>query len=391
MTSYGTRFSTVSAPSSNGEQTNFHRDLPNKVEALDGLRGVAILVVVCSHLRSIVSDDPNFYELTPWNIVNQLVSRGFLGVDLFFVLSGFLISSLLLKIDFRGSKHPLRTFYFHRFLRLFPALFALLIASFIVSYFEKYPLSDQWATTWPALLFVSNWNFQWNFFNFQVDLVHLWSLAVEEQFYILWPFILMSLRLCRIPRWLYFFVLSGAITWVCIHRIGLWDSGKSYIFLYSQTDTRIDSILVGCLFAFIYRYINFSATKVKWMGFIACVILLPFSYLFADYSEPNLFKGGFTFIAILIGIFILACTTTQSIATKILRHKALTNLGRMSYGLYLWHMLIFRLSERHLNIGSNSFRILATTCFTLLTAQFSWRYIEQPFINLKNRRFQEFP
>jgi peptidoglycan/LPS O-acetylase OafA/YrhL len=220
--------------------------------------------------------------------------------------------------------------------------------------------------------------------------LHTWSLAVEEQFYIFWPFILMSLRLCSIPRWLYFFVLSGAITWVCIHRIGLWDSGKSYIFLYSQTDTRIDSILVGCLFAFIYRYINFSATKVKSMGFIACVILLPFSYLFADYSEPLLYKGGFTFIAILIGICILACTTSESIATKILRHKALTNLGRMSYGLYLWHMLIFRLSERHLNIGSNSFRILATTCFTLLIAQFSWRYIEQPFINLKNRRFQEF-
>jgi peptidoglycan/LPS O-acetylase OafA/YrhL len=380
----------VSAPSSNGEQTNFHRDLPNNVEALDGLRGVAILVVVCSHLRSIVSDDPNFYELTPWDIVNQILSRGFLGVDLFFVLSGFLISSLLLKIDFRGSKHPLRTFYIHRFLRLFPALFALLLASFIVSYFEKYPLSDQWATTWPALLFVSNWNFQWNFFHFQTDLVHLWSLSVEEQFYIFWPLILLSLRLIRLPRWLYFFILSGAITWVCIHRIGLWNSGKSYVFLYSQTDSRIDSILVGCLFAFIYRYINFSVTKVKWMGFIACAIALPFSYQFADYSKPLLYKGGFTFIALLFGVGILACATSESVASKILRLKVLKNLGRISYGLYLWHMLIFRISERHFSFGSNSFRILMTTGFTLIIAQFSWQFIEQPFIKLKNRRFQDF-
>lgn len=388
MSSNGIRSSSASASSATGKTARFGRDLPFKVEALDGLRGVAILMVVFGHFHSIISADPDFYEVTPWVFANTVLSRGFLGVDLFFVLSGFLITSLLLRMSIQSPTYSLRQFYIRRVLRLFPALFALLMVSFIVAYLEKFPMSDQWATTWPALIFLSNWSLQWNLNHFQSDLGHLWSLAVEEQFYLFWPSVVLLVRWSRNPRWLAFFIVIFMISWVLFHRSQLWDSGEPWLFLYSQTDTRIESMLVGCFFAFVYRYANFSVSVVEWWGFIAFLILVPLAFQFADERQPFLYKGGFTLIAFGFGLIILACVSSDSVATKILRLPVLQWFGKVSYGLYLWHALIFRMAERHMNYGSVTFRIVAATVLSILIAHLSWRYIEQPFLQLKSRRFQ---
>jgi len=382
-------FNDVSASSPSSPSPRFTRELPHKVEALDGLRGIAILIVVCSHFRSIVSDDPYFDQVTPWVFVNTLFSRGFLGVDLFFVLSGFLITSLLFKIDVQKPKRSFGQFYMRRVLRLFPALFVLLLASFIISYFEKFSMSDQWKSTWPALLFVSNWNLQWNFFHFQSDIGHLWSLAVEEQFYIIWPSILLLHRMFRKSQWILSIAVTSMIIWIIFHRIDLLNSRKPWLFLYSQTDTRIDSMLVGCLAALFYRYVNLRPAIIKYAGFIAFLLVLPIAYQFADYKKDFLYRGGFTVIAILLAIIVLASVSREPSPRSFLELPILQWFGKVSYGLYLWHAFIFRVAERHFHFGSNSLRIALVTIFSLLVTQFSWKYIEQPFLKLKDRRFQD--
>ena len=379
----------MSAPLTTDSRTKLERDLPAKVEALDGLRGIAILLVLCCHFHAILDSDPKFVDITPWAPLNQLLLRGFLGVDLFFVLSGFLITSLLFKTNIQKPYESMRHFYIRRVLRLFPALFALLFASFIVSYFEKYSLSEQWTTTWSAVLFISNWNLKWNFGHIQSDLGHLWSLAVEEQFYLIWPSILIALRYFRSPRWMYFLVVTSLVTLVVLHRIELWNANEPWLFLYSRTDTRVDSMLVGCLVAFTYRYFDIDTKFLKALGVIATIVVIPLAYHYAGGTQGFLYKGGFTLFAVLFGLIILACVSCESVGTGFLSNRILKWFGKVSYGLYLWHVIIFRISERHFHFGSNAFRFVTTTVFSLLVAELSWRFIEQPFLRLKNRRYQE--
>lgn len=379
----------MSAPLTTDSRTKLERVLPVNVEALDGLRGIAILMVLCCHFHAILDSDPKFDELTPWGFVNKLLLRGFLGVDLFFVLSGFLITSLLFKTSIQNPFKSMRHFYIRRILRLFPALFALLFVSFIVSYFEKFPMKEQWTTTWPAILFISNWNLKWHFLHIQSDVGHLWSLAVEEQFYLIWPSILMTLRYFRSPRWTYFLVSTSLVALVVIHRFQLWNANEPWLFLYSRTDTRVDSMLVGCLVAFTYRYFQINTRVLKILGAIATIVVLPLAYRYAGGTQGFLYEGGFTLFAVLFGLIILACVSCESVGTKLLGSRILKWFGKVSYGLYLWHVIIFRVSERHFHYGSNSFRVATTTLFSLFVTELSWRFIEQPFLRLKNRRYQE--
>ena len=115
-------------------------DLPGHVPALDGIRGIAVLQVFVAHFHWIVSTDPYFNAVTPWHWLNKTLEPGFLGVDIFFVLSGFLITALLLKDRERNQPGMFRRFYVRRALRLLPALYAILIVDFFVARWEKFPM-----------------------------------------------------------------------------------------------------------------------------------------------------------------------------------------------------------------------------------------------------------
>ena len=360
-------------------------DLPGHVPALDGIRGIAVLQVFVAHFHWIVSTDPYFNAVTPWHWLNKTLEPGFLGVDIFFVLSGFLITSLLLKDRQRNQPGMFRRFYMRRALRLLPALYAILIASFFVALWEKFPMNIQWRTTWHALLYLNNWNVVWNPNAAQNDLGHLWSLAIEEQFYIVWPAILIGLVVLKVPHKAMMGLIAITIAVVAWHRNELWNQGVSWLFLYIRTDTRVDSLLVGALFALIYRHIRINRKLLNYSATIAF-----FGIVFIKYelsSGSFIYKGGFTVIAILTGIVVLAAAENVWRGNAVLTWKPLTILGKVSYGLYLWHMLIFQLMGRHFTWGPKSVRIVIGIMIVSAVTAVSWFFIEKPFLRLKDRRF----
>ncbi|MFZ9443898.1 MAG: acyltransferase family protein, partial [Ilumatobacteraceae bacterium] len=182
------------------KQSRTPRDLGRDVSALNGIRGLAILQVVLAHTHYLVNSDPQAVYMTNSWFVNRIFEPGYLGLDLFFVLSGFLISSLLLRdLADRSAGSGKRTttlryFYARRALRLLPALYVMLALDWVfVLISGDVSLHTQWRTTYSAVFYIANWATVWNLPATNPDLGHLWSLAVEEQFYIVWPLVILGL------------------------------------------------------------------------------------------------------------------------------------------------------------------------------------------------------
>jgi peptidoglycan/LPS O-acetylase OafA/YrhL len=369
--------------SNNPRKYNLPRDIPG----LQALRGIAVLAVVASHLHVSVSEDPYFATVTPWSWTNQALSRGFLGVDLFFVLSGFLITSLLFRDGEMNSAPMLRRFYARRALRLLPALYALLFTSLVIAIYESFPLEYQWNSTWRALLFMSNWKFQSVFLRTQDDIGHLWSLAVEEQFYIIWPLFFIFLR--RVwTHWITtVVVLSFIVLAIALYRDNLWNSEIPWLFIYPSTEARADAILIGCICAYVYRYLEIPPRLLQILGYTSAVTLLLVGYQYAIHDQKFLYKGGFTLIAILNGVIILATAKLPTFGGRMLHSKILKWWGQRSYGMYLWHFLVFRLLSRHNLFSPSLLRITVALTLSVAVTEASWRWIEQPFIRVKDRRF----
>jgi len=371
------------------------RELPNSVAALDGIRGLAIFQVVLGHLHYSVSTDPFFREVTPWNFVNRSLEPAYLGVDIFFTLSGFLITSLLLRdLSARGAAgrstgDVLRRFYARRALRLLPALYVLIAVTWIMVLWAGTSLASQWETTWTALLYVTNWHLLFGPFFTEagpnVDIGHLWSLAIEEQFYIVWPLALIGLLALRAKPRALLVVFAALTLLVCLHRINVYDSSDSWVYAYQRTDTRVDSMIVGAFFAVLHRHFRPHRLLVASSATVGLAGLFWVKY--ETPYDPEIFRSGFTIIAVCTGVCVLAAAQGGWFFCRLLSWRPLVVLGKVSYGLYLYHHLIFIAVGRHVSWGSNSFRILLAVAITSALTWLSWRFVEQPFLRLKNRRF----
>ncbi|CAB4543149.1 unannotated protein [freshwater metagenome] len=368
------------------------RNLPTHVPALDGIRGVAVLLVFISHFHWILSPDPFLAKVTPWHFINRTFEAGFLGVDIFFVLSGFLITSLLLKERFNNQSGMLSRFYKRRALRLLPALYAVLIVNFFVSRWENFPSDIQWRTTWHALLYLNNWNIVWNFGATQDDLGYLWSLGIEEQFYIVWPIVMIAIAALKIPPKIAVSLtalLAVVVTW---HRFDLWNNGVSWLFLYVRTDARVDSLLIGASFAYVYRHYRVPPKILNLLATSSFIGFIYIKYRFGSLPvHPFFFQGGFTVIAVLAGTIILAAAEGAWFANRILISRPLTIIGKVSYGLYLWHVPVFFVLGRHVTSGPKPLRILIGIVIASAVTSLSWYFVEKPFLNVKNRRYGNVP
>ncbi len=360
------------------------QDLIGHFPMLDGIRGIAVLQVFVAHLHHIVSPDPFFNKVTPWHWLNKTLEPGSLGVDIFFVLSGFLITSLLLKDDQRQRPVQLRHFYIRRALRLLPALYAILIFDYFIALWEKFPMNIQWRTTWNALLYLNNWSVVWHPMGLQNDLGHLWSLGIEEQFYIVWPVILILMLSLKVPQKIIMSLVTIAIAIVVWHRNDLWVQGVSWLDLYVRTDTRVDSLLVGALFAFGYRHYRVNTKFLSWIASMCFFGIVCIKY---NYGDAFRNQGGLTLVALLAGVVIWAAVENCWGGNRVLTWRPLMLLGKVSYGLYLWHFPIFLVVCRHFSSGPQSFRILIGVVISLAATAMSWFCIERPFLNLKDRRF----
>jgi peptidoglycan/LPS O-acetylase OafA/YrhL len=368
------------------------RNLPTHIPALDGIRGVAVMWVFTSHFHLIVSPDPFFKEVTPWEFINRTFDAGFLGVDIFFVLSGFLITSLLLKERSNNQSGMVSRFYKRRALRLLPALYALLIVNFFVSRWENFPMNIQWRTTWHALLYLNNWNIVWHPRATQNDLGHLWSLGIEEQFYIVWPIVMIVIAALKTPPKIAVFLTAIFAVIVAWHRLELWNHGASWRLLYVRTDARVDSLLIGASFAFVYRYYRVPSEILNFLATSSFIGLIYMTYRFGSVPlHPFLFQGGFTVIAVLAGTIILAATEGAWFANRILISRPLTIIGKISYGLYLWHLPVFVVLGRHVTSGPKPLRILIGIVIASAVTSLSWHFVEKPFLNIKNQRYGNVP
>lgn len=341
--------------------------------ALDGLRGIAILVVMAfnGHLL--------------W------MEGGFVGVDIFFVLSGFLITSILVQGYKRNSSIGLKQFYYRRALRLLPALFVLVL--FCIGYALLLQPVDKAFETLKGVLYtmfyVANWA--------QVPpnspgigpLSHAWSLSVEEQFYIIWPLLLMGVLRLK-SKGLALAVLSSIIAISVICSVLLWYAKVSYFRMYFGSDTRAHELLIGCVAALILTWgtirqsIRFqqtfhTAAAISFAGILLAIFLV-------RYNTAFVYNGGFTLVALGTAIVILDLLLFPSLLSRFFEIAPLVWIGKISYGLYLWHYPIFEASRRFFEGWMNPIldEVLGVVG-TFLVATASYYFIERPFLKLSRR------
>jgi peptidoglycan/LPS O-acetylase OafA/YrhL len=312
--------------------------------ALDGLRAVAIVLVVAVHAF-------------------RWPTGGYLGVDLFFVLSGFLITTLLLEEHRDTGRISLPQFYIRRARRLLPALFAMLAAYSVWSLIQglnptRYVLEGVFYCT----------NFFLAFQGQTSPVNHLWSLAEEEQFYLLWPVILIALLWFQLRlRWvgLFLVVVLGLLVW---NEVWLTKHGANGLRLDYGLDTRADGLAVGCLLAVCWG--RLPILMVRWLAVVAAPFV---GYLLVTLkpTEELLHLGRLAFISIWFAL-IVQLATSDGLVSYVLSFRPLVWLGGISYALYLWHLPVL-VAERQ-RLGA-----FACVVISIALAAISTRFVERPF------------
>lgn len=349
--------------------------------SLDGLRGIAIILVVCHH---------NF-DFT------SLFNFGWVAVDLFFVLSGFLITDILLQT--RQNKNFLLNFYIRRMLRIFPlyylvVLFFFLAVPFISQLHDQYNYyHDKQEMAWFHLL---NWQYIFNLRpNNNLLFNHFWSLSLEEQYYLTWPFvILLCKNLRRLARIMYIVIV------ICIvARIATWFYwGNGYTWFCFQYMSRFDGLCIGSLLA-IWRMNDRSTATLKFSRFACLMFVLHLSVLLISKTIlkglPHFVFFGYTTISIVFGAIILfAIGRTTALSKVMLQNRVLTYFGKISYGLYVFHwpiFIIFKLFlfEQLIAAGINNFTcwlLISTSAFAtaILVSTLSYTFFEKRILALKD-------
>jgi peptidoglycan/LPS O-acetylase OafA/YrhL len=341
---------------------------------------------------------------------------GFLGVEVFFVISGYLITLLLISEKERTSNVDMKQFWIRRARRLLPALFAMMIALTIwTALFERDALGKLRGDVIAAFFYVSNWYQIWTGAGYTAandfaPLRHLWSLAVEEQFYLIWPIVMFALlrggsrRIADISRYLVLAALAITVVTALLYYSGpigtpeVTPDAYWTIFgrpiskidaLYLATPTRAGGLLLGAAFAMIWRPVAVMRgplrTKgrlldvVALLGFVALGAMVWSMYLIdADGANAWVFRGGLLLCAIATLMMVSAVTHERAITSRVLSIPALLWIGTRSYGLYLYHWPIFQIMR---DIAGNKLKLheffvaMALTCFI---TELSYRFLETP-------------
>jgi peptidoglycan/LPS O-acetylase OafA/YrhL len=365
---------------------------PPRWPALDGLRAVAVLAVIIYHFG--------------------LLPGGYLGVDLFFVLSGFLITSLLIREwDRRRGHISFRDFYRRRVLRLFPALGCVIIVTvaligflelsrppsnrqYVAGTLEGLPLVATFAGNWARALDPAS-----SSLGSLGMLGHTWSLAIEEQFYLLWPALFVLLMHRRFSRGVMALSLALIALAEMVYRVAVAFAGYGSNRIYYGTDTHSDGLLIGCAIAFWLASNRSTRVQQAAGGLLKGATGLATAVLAAVFVLGNL-SGA----PIEISLAVLACgavlvgAVTERlpvILERLLSCEGAVLIGRRSYGLYLWHYIVLGAASALYPaeiLGPR--RIVAAVIIgalfimTFIVAELSYRFIELPALRLK-RRFRE--
>ena len=338
---------------------------------LDGLRAVAVVAVVAYHLE------------LPW-----APRGGAVGVTLFFSLSGYLITTLLLRELAGAGRVRLGAFYVRRALRLFPAL--LLVVGAVAAYAVVVEPPTSRARDLGGLPYVlgyvGNWHRAVEGFGSLGLLDHTWTLSVEEQFYVLWPPLLLGVLRWGSRRWCYVLLAVGCVGPLVV-RLLVWDGLGSAARVLNGTDTAADPLLMGCALA-----VALAVAGPERLRRVVAVAVWPATALLVADGvfrlDGNDLPTGVT-VTLLWGPAALGLASTVVVAAVVLRPPAwlatsgLRALGRISYGLYLWHYPVIRvLEERGPGELSGAGQLLAVAV-TLGAATASYALVERPLLRLK--------
>jgi len=351
------------------------------IPAIDGLRAVAVIAVMLYHLG------------VPW------IPGGFLGVDLFFVISGYVITRLLLDSIQRSGGLDLRAFYKSRLRRLLPPLaFMIVTTTLFIGVWAPDTIKRLLTDTPFSLLGVMNW---WLVFR-QADyfeaigrpplLQHTWSLGVEAQFYLVWPLILLLVlrQLGRkvIPAAALIIAIGSGVALFLVSLSVDSSSSQSISHVYFGTDTHSIGLFLGAALAVNWIPQNLKIDIAKraqdvidgigvfgFLGILAC-------FLFIDQGNPTLYKIAFPLAGIFGCAIIMSVVHPASRFAPLLQGKAILWIGERSYAIYLWHWIIFQVTRPSVDIAGASWALYALRVLIVFAlADISLRWVELPFRN----------
>jgi peptidoglycan/LPS O-acetylase OafA/YrhL len=324
--------------------------------ALDGLRAVAIVLVILTHCY------------------RQAFPGGWIGVDVFFVLSGYLITSILQKEIVATGRIAWGNFYARRFLRLTPALIVLVVFQLARAALSTNSEEIREATLIGAA-YLENWNTVAHF-GPQDLMGHTWSLATEEQFYWIWPLTLLFIVRRRPLVW-----IGLATVLMLTARILLWRYGASQDHLQFSLETRPVGLLIGCLLALIPAHRWPSLPSVVPLSLFGLLGLITMAYS-GDMRWPMIIAP---LVASMAAAGLIIASQPGSLASRAMSIPPLVYVGKISYGLYLYHWPIFLLGERWTVHSPFHLGAIGLVALIFAVAALSYEFIEKPFLRLKDR------
>jgi peptidoglycan/LPS O-acetylase OafA/YrhL len=338
---------------------------------LDGLRAVAVLAVVLYHLN------------VGW------ASGGLLGVGVFFVLSGYLITDLLLAEREREGAIALGRFWLRRARRLLPALWVMLVVVTLwIAFLDPAQLGGLRGALVAALLYFSNWWYAFQHVSYFASfgapspLGHLWSLAVEEQFYLLWPLLLILATRFLHRRWLLVGLVVAGVIASAWAMATIFQPGSDPTRVYEGTDTRAFQLLIGASLALVWpsrRLAPISALRRRGLDALGAVGMVVIVVMMMDTNEYEtfLYRGGMVILSLATVAVVAVLAHPSTLLGRILGAPPLRWIGVRSYGIYLWHYPIIVLTSPVVGTPG-PLLTLAQVGATVAVAALSWRFVEEP-------------
>lgn len=378
----------------NSTNTFSARTIGGRILGLDGVRGLAILIVATHNIGSF--EQPA--DSLAIKLLRVFFGAGWVGVTLFFVLSGFLITGILL--DTKGDAHYFRTFFTRRILRIFPLYFLTLAAALLLlpriidlgEWGERAQTIQVWYWT-----FLMNWTDP--FVGTLPGLSHFWSLAVEEQFYLLWPLVVFIVPSRTLMR-----VCAVLIAVTLVTRIAMVASSAPVLVVYNFTITRWDALAWGAVLAVAVRERAHYAFLLPWLrrSLIPLAVAL-LAIVIADrgllWFSPLSQTVGYSVVAMLCASLILVVVepgSSMAWFNRATESSLLRFFGKYSYGMYVLHWPIHRLGQFLATdwvVGSGGWArpihlltyVAVVFALSTVAAVIVWHLVEQPFLALKDR------
>ena len=376
------KLSGVQAPKKPGTQDHSKQNQPKQERryfpSIDGLRALAVLSVLAYHLKL------------------PFAQGGLLGVTIFFVISGFLITSILIGELKTRKTIRLGRFWFRRVRRLFPAIVLVVVTTALLTLiFNPDMLYKLKTDLLPALFWFTNWWYifkQESYFEAMAapsPVLHFWSLSIEEQFYLVWPLILLAMFKLRASAKTARRITLGLAVASVLLMAALYDPTGDPSRVYYGTDTRAFSLLVGAYLAYLWPVFlaqgsanptNFSAhtqIAIRALGAFGLAVLLVMT-CFVSGTSAYLYYGGLALASVCTAFLIAAITLPSSILGRVLKTPVFTWIGTRSYGIYLWHYPLLLLLNPANAAAPGALKILAEIALIFAVSELSYRFVENP-------------